>query len=139
MSTFGSDQETRCLRRWFSRPLNLGRVRASETSQGAHRVGGCPATSWTSSEGPSSTASAQSRSNLGVLKASDFTSSPQGGVYLGHEAKKRYFAAYESEIEAPFAADEGETSFRKLFRRQAERLARALQGGELYRAFRYPC
>ena len=77
--------------------------------------------------------------NLGVLKADDFTSSPQGGVYLGHEAKKRYFAAYESEIEAPFAADEGETSFRKLFRRQAERLARALQGGELYRAFRYPC
>ncbi len=30
-------------------------------------------------------------------------------------------------------------TFRKLFRRQAERLARALQAGEPYRAFRYPC
>ena len=77
--------------------------------------------------------------NLGVLGAEDFTSSPQGGVYLDHDAKKRYFAAYEAELETPFAADEGETSFRKLFRRQAERLARALQGGEPYRAFRYPC
>ncbi len=77
--------------------------------------------------------------NLGVLAARDFTSSPQGGAYLGHEAKKRYFAAYEAELETPFTVDGEETSFRKLFRRQAERLARALQGGEPYRAFRYPC
>jgi hypothetical protein len=85
--------------------------------------------------------------NLGTLSADDFVSSPQGGVYLGQEGKKRYFAAYEAELEEPFTVGEGEggegaegggTSFRRLFRRQAERLARAIQGEEPYRAFRYP-
>lgn len=81
--------------------------------------------------------------NLGTLSAEDFVSSPQGGVYLGQEGKKRYFAAYEAELEEPFAVGEGAegggTSFRRLFRRQAERLAQAIQGEEPYRAFRYPC
>lgn len=112
--------------------------------------------------------------NLGVLSAEDFVSSPQGGIYLGQEGKRRYFAAYEAELEESFAlggGDEnreaagegggaavggdreadgvelsgggpggaGETTFRELFRRQAERLARAIQGEEPYRAFRYPC
>lgn len=76
--------------------------------------------------------------NLGVLKEEDFVSSPQGGVYLSREAQKRYFAAWEEELERLLALDGEETSFRKLFRRQAERLARALQRGEPYRAFRYP-
>lgn len=79
--------------------------------------------------------------NLGVLSADDFVSSPQDGVYLGREGRKRYFAAWERELEGPISLgeDEGEASFRQLFRRQAERLARTLQEGEPYRAFRYPC
>ena len=76
--------------------------------------------------------------NLGVLKEEDFVSSPQGGVYLSREGQKRYFAAWEQELETPLALGEEATSFRKLFRRQAERLARALQRSEPYRAFRYP-
>jgi hypothetical protein len=87
--------------------------------------------------------------NLGTLSTEDFVASPQGGVYLGQEGKKRYFAAYEAELEEPFTVGEGEgeggegaegggTSFRLLFRRQAERLARAIQGEEPYRSFRYP-
>lgn len=77
--------------------------------------------------------------NLGALKPEDFTSSPQGGVYLSRVAQKRYFAAWEQELEAPFVLGEAQTTFRQLFRRQAERLARTLQAGEPYQAFRYPC
>ena len=78
--------------------------------------------------------------NLGVLKRDNFVSSPQGGLYLAREAQKQYFAAWERELEEPISlGEEGEASFRQLFRRQAERLARALQHGETYRAFRYPC
>lgn len=78
--------------------------------------------------------------NRGQLQQEDFISSPQGGVYLSREAQKRYFAAWERELEGPISlGEEGEASFRQLFRRQAERLALTLQGGEPYRAFRYPC
>lgn len=77
--------------------------------------------------------------NLGVLKREDFVSSPQGGVYLSREAQKRYFAAYEEELERPFALGDEQTTFRKLYRRQAERLARVFQDRETYRAFRFPC
>lgn len=71
---------------------------------------------------------------------SDFVSSPQGGFYLGHEGKKSFFAAWESELETPFSLgpESGEASLRQLFRRQAERLGRSLQTGEPYEAFRYP-
>lgn len=78
--------------------------------------------------------------NLGTLNREDFVSSPQGGVYLSKEAQKRYFAAWERELEGPISlGEDGEASFRQLFRRQAERLARTLQSGERYEAFRYPC
>lgn len=78
--------------------------------------------------------------NLGTLTASDFTPTAEGGVVLTREAMKRYFVAYEKELTEPRSVEEGETaSFRQLFRRQAERLARALVHDEPYRAFRLPC
>ncbi|MFY9822199.1 MAG: CRISPR-associated endonuclease Cas1 [Thermoanaerobaculia bacterium] len=77
--------------------------------------------------------------NLRTLARDDFHSSPEGGVLLGHDSMKRYFPAYEKELNAPFSLDGGESSFRQLFRRQAERLARALVDGEPYEAFRLPC
>lgn len=82
--------------------------------------------------------------NVGVLSEGDFVSSPQGGVYLGREGMKRFFAAWEEELEGPVSLpeDEGEVtqaSFRSLFRRQAERLARAVREEAPYEAFRYPC
>ncbi len=77
--------------------------------------------------------------NKGTLKAEDFVSSPQGGVYLGQEGKRTFFAAWERELTSPFAVGEEKMSFREVFRLQAGRLARAVQDGEPYEAFRYPC
>ena len=81
-----------------------------------------------------------------------------GGILLTRPALQRYLAAYEAEIDRPFrlGPEDGtapspgepplqvgeansETTFRALFRRQAERLARTLVHGDPYRAFRLPC
>jgi CRISPR-associated protein Cas1 len=77
--------------------------------------------------------------NLRLLQKADFQITPNDGVRLTHEALKRYFAAYEEEMERTFEVEGQEVSFRDLFRRQAERLARALVQGEVYRSFRLPC
>lgn len=77
--------------------------------------------------------------NLGVLGLDDFQRSPEGGLFLSQDGKRRYFAAYEKELNAPLAIDGEALSYRKLFRRQAERLARTLTAGEIYRSFRLPC
>ena len=45
--------------------------------------------------------------NQGTLTRDDFVSSPQGGVYLGQEAKRTFFAAWERELSTPFAAGRG--------------------------------
>jgi hypothetical protein len=60
-------------------------------------------------------------------------------VLLRRETMQRYFPAYEKEISTPFSVDGETLSFRQLFRRQAERLARALVENELYEPFRLPC
>jgi CRISPR-associated protein Cas1 len=77
--------------------------------------------------------------NLKVLGVEDFTTTAEGGVLLGREGMRRYFPAYEKELATPFAVDGEELTYRQLFRRQAERLARALTEGEPYRSFRLPC
>jgi CRISPR-associated protein Cas1 len=77
--------------------------------------------------------------NLRVLAAEDFSTSAEGGVLLGRQGMQRYFPAYEKELTSPFATGEGDLSFRQLFRRQAERLARALTDGEPYQGFLLPC
>jgi CRISPR-associated protein Cas1 len=77
--------------------------------------------------------------NLGTLDQGDFTSTPERGCFLQPEGLKRYFRAYESELTTPLRLAEGDLSFRQVFRRQAERLARALVAGEPYQGFRLPC
>ncbi|HEV7504992.1 MAG TPA: CRISPR-associated endonuclease Cas1 [Thermoanaerobaculia bacterium] len=77
--------------------------------------------------------------NLRILARDDFHSTPEGGVLLGHDSMKRYFPAYEKELNAPLSLSGGELSFRHLFRRQAERLARTLVEGEPYEPFLLPC
>jgi CRISPR-associated protein Cas1 len=77
--------------------------------------------------------------NLRLLRKDDFRSTPDDGVLLTREALRRYFTAYEEEIERTFEVEGQEVSFRDLFRRQAERLARAILPGETYRSFRLPC
>lgn len=94
---------------------------------------------------------------LGTLGPTDFEPR-DGGILLARPALQRYLAAYEAEIDRPFRLEPendplpgigeppepaGEASreitFRDLFRRQSERLARTLVQGDTYRAFRLPC
>jgi CRISPR-associated protein Cas1 len=77
--------------------------------------------------------------NLAVLKPEDFTTTAEGGVLLSREGMRRYFPAYEAELTTPFSVDGDQRTFRQLFRRQAERFARALTEGEPYQGFRLPC
>ncbi|MBW1992579.1 MAG: hypothetical protein JRI59_10835 [Deltaproteobacteria bacterium] len=54
------------------------------------------------------------------------------------ESRKRYFAEYERFVSRPFIADEGaETDFRRLFRRQAERLRSALLHDQPYQPYKF--
>jgi len=76
--------------------------------------------------------------NLGVLRAADFAGGPEKGVLLRHESLRRFFPAFEKEVTTPVSLDGEELTFRQLFRRQAERLARALLAGEPYECFRWP-
>lgn len=57
-----------------------------------------------------------------------FRHEPSGGMYLGDEPRKRYFLEYERYLTNVHHCPEngGETDFRRLFRRQAERLMRAV-------------
>lgn len=77
--------------------------------------------------------------NRGTLGAADFVSTPERGLYLSREALKRYFAAYEEELNARRRLGDDELSYRELFRRQAQRLAKALAGEAPYRSFELPC
>jgi CRISPR/Cas system-associated endonuclease Cas1 len=77
--------------------------------------------------------------NRGVLGPDDFHSTAEGGILLSREALRRYFPAYEEELTTPFSVDGESLSFRQLFRRQAERLARTLTDGAPYEGFRLPC
>jgi CRISPR-associated protein Cas1 len=76
---------------------------------------------------------------LGRLTRPDFVDGPEGGVVLSREGLKTFFVAWEHGLAEPIALEEGAATFRDLFRRQAERLARALTQGETYRSFRLPC
>lgn len=77
--------------------------------------------------------------NQGILKQVDFTTTPEKGTVLGRDALKRYFVEYEKELRTSVALGEESLSWRQLFRRQAERLARALVEDLSYEAFRLPC
>ncbi len=77
--------------------------------------------------------------NLGILSRVDFTRGPDGGLYLGREGKRRYFAEYEKELNTPFAGEPQSLTFRDVFRRQAERLAAAITRDEPYESFLLPC
>lgn len=77
--------------------------------------------------------------NLGILKPQDFVETPEKGVVLGRDALKTWFAHYEKELTATVSVDGESLTWRQIFRRQAERLARTLLEDEPYQAFRWPC
>lgn len=77
--------------------------------------------------------------NLDVLQQDSFTSDPERGVLLRKEALRRYFVEYEKELGSEVTLDGERLTWRQLFRRQAERLARALLEDVPYEAYRLPC
>lgn len=76
--------------------------------------------------------------NNRVFGKEDFCSNPKERVYLRREALKRYFVEYEEMLNREFVRQEtGEnTTFRKCFRYQAEKLAASIQNNEQYIPFR---
>lgn len=83
------------------------------------------------------------RFSLGLFKLrkltpDDFQQTPEKGCLLDREPLRRYFAAYEEEMGRKISVDGEDLTFRQVFRRQAERLARSLTTGEPYRSFRWP-
>ncbi len=76
---------------------------------------------------------------LGVLTAKDFSRTPEGGLYLDRDSKRRYFTEYEKLLNEPFESEGITLTFRTVFRRQAERLAAYLTRGEPYESFTLPC
>jgi CRISP-associated protein Cas1 len=77
--------------------------------------------------------------NLGILTAKDFSPTPEGGLYLNREGKRRYFVEYEKLLNEPFPLETGTMTFREAFRQQADRLAALLTRGEPYESFLLPC
>lgn len=78
--------------------------------------------------------------NNRVFQEGDFYfHQPSGSMYLRDDARKRYFVEYERFITRPMnILDENrETDFRRLFRRQVERLNSTLTKGEEYRPYRF--
>jgi CRISPR-associated protein Cas1 len=77
--------------------------------------------------------------NRKILDRHHFEPTPEGGLYLDREGKRRYFAEHEKEMNAPFTLGAETVTFRGLFRRQADRLAAALTRDEPYESFLLPC
>ena len=68
-----------------------------------------------------------------------FLHTASGSMYLKDIPRKRYFSEYERFITRPMTSseDETETNFRKLFRRQAERLQQSIMNGETYCPYKF--
>jgi len=75
--------------------------------------------------------------NNRVFGKDDFYSNPNEGVYLRREALKRYFVEYEGMLSREFIRQETKenTTFRKCFRHQAEKLASSIQDNKPYIPF----
>ncbi len=75
--------------------------------------------------------------NNRIFGQEDFYSNPNEGVYLKRESLKRYFVEYEDTLNHEFTHPQtkGNTTFRKSFRIQAERLAAHIQNGSQYIPF----
>ncbi len=71
------------------------------------------------------------------LGMGDFTDHRTRGTRLTRKALKVFFEEYEEFLTTPWSAGGKKLSFRSLFRRQAECLARAILGEEKYEAFRW--
>ncbi len=70
--------------------------------------------------------------NLGHLKREHFEDHPQRGVSLTQEGLKKYFEQYDRYLMKPWRVGGKSITSRDLFRQQAHRLARVIQGDEVF-------
>jgi len=73
--------------------------------------------------------------NLGIFKEADFDKQPKGGVYLGAEGKKKFFAQYEK-IMGQYAGDTDTIDKKYGFRKQMQ--DRIAELAKTIRSERYP-
>lgn len=78
-----------------------------------------------------------SLTNNKVLTASDFTTQPDGAVYLDGEPRKRFLKEYEKFMASEFnyRRTTEKMTFRRALHEQAQQLQRTLLKGELYQPF----
>lgn len=76
--------------------------------------------------------------NNRIISTEDFVQSEEGGFLLKPESRKRYFEQYENRMNEVFQDQSiGEkVSYRSIFRRQAQKLAKSIQTGGLYEPYR---
>jgi CRISPR/Cas system-associated endonuclease Cas1 len=74
-----------------------------------------------------------------IFQAPDFYRHTSGGVYLEDEPRKRYFQEYERFLTRPQVSrpTDAPEDFRRLFRRQAERLRLTVLQGEPYQPYKF--
>lgn len=72
-----------------------------------------------------------------ILAANDFSNHSHRGTRLKKASLKVYFEEYQSFLSTPWALGAEQTTFRALFRRQAERLMAAIGEKQPYEAFRW--
>lgn len=78
--------------------------------------------------------------NNRVFKEADFfLHPPSGGVHLQDEPRKHYFSEYERFLARTWVdpQDQADTNFRRLFRRQAERMRHTVLTKENYQPFKF--
>ena len=73
--------------------------------------------------------------NTGSIKEADFHKESNGAVLLNKDALKRFLALYEERMEKLFKEKDAYASYRKLFRKQVEKLERAVLNREKYQPF----
>lgn len=76
--------------------------------------------------------------NNRIFKAEDFfLHQPSGGMHLKAGADKRYYVEYERFVSRPMPVGGRETSFRQLFRNQAELLRKAIVNDQPYTPYQF--
>lgn len=75
--------------------------------------------------------------NLGELNQYDFRKGDDGGYFLADNSRKAFYAAYEHKVRTEISYLNGDSmSYRRIFFRQAEMLARVIKGEDAeYQAF----
>jgi len=73
--------------------------------------------------------------NKRSIKEADFHKESNGAVFLNKDALKRFISLYKERMEKSFREKDYYTSYRKVFRKQVEKMERAVLNKEKYQPF----